>query len=248
MNDYSDAVVEVCHRLYAKGFVAAMDGNVSVRRSDGTFLVTRSAVNKGSVRANDLVELDAQGKALPPDRTPSTEWKMHHFIYTHRPDVAAVVHAHPTYATGFAAARIPLSDPILPEVIVGLGRVPLADYATPSTTEIPDSLAPHVLVADAILLANHGVVAYGRDIFDAYYKLEKVEHAAHIIFVARFLGGEIPLSPAEIEKLQRISGGAYGKSVTGASGVKSPAADQSASASEERTRSTIRQIIQSSMR
>jgi L-fuculose-phosphate aldolase len=122
-----------------------------------------------------------------------------------------VVHAHPLYATGFAAARIPLTAPVFPEVIVALGGVPLAQYATPSTEEVPASMAPYVERTEAILLSNHGVVTYGPDVLTAYFTMEKVEHTAHVTFVARSLGGEVALTPAEIEKLRKASVAAYGK-------------------------------------
>ena len=207
-------LVEICHRLYAKGFVTATDGNVSARLENGNILTTRSSINKGMVTENDLVEVTAAGEKVGVGQ-PSTELGMHLFIYHHRPDVQAVVHAHPTYATGFAAARLALDRCVFPEVIVGLGAIPLAEYATPSTEEVAQSLAPFVHTSNAILLANHGVVTYGPDLLDAYFKMEKVEHAAHITFVARMLGGEYTLSDEDVKKLGQISVQAYGKDFSG---------------------------------
>lgn len=204
-------LVEICHRLYAKGFVTATDGNVSARLENGNILATRSSINKGMVTENDIVEVTMDGKQVGGSGQPSTELGMHLFIYHQRPDVRAVVHAHPTYATGFAAARLALDKCVFPEVIVGLGAIPLADYATPSTEEVARSLAPFVPISDAILLANHGVVTYGPDLLDAYFKMEKVEHAAHITFVARMLGGEHLLSNEDVERLRKISVQTYGK-------------------------------------
>ncbi len=204
-------IIDICHRLYTKGFVTATDGNVSVRLENGNILTTRTAINKGMVTENDLVEVELSGKVLTGNSLPSTEIGMHLYIYSQRPDVNAVVHAHPPYATGFATARQPLNECLFPEVIVGLGAIPLAEYATPSTEEVSKSLEPYVKIADAILLANHGVVTYGKDLWDAYFKMEKVEHAAHITFVARMLGGEKPLSPEDIEKLRAISQQSWGK-------------------------------------
>ena len=244
-NETSDVLVEICHRLYAKGFVTATDGNVSVRLDEG-FLTTRTGVNKGMVNANDLVKVDANGKPITGDRQPSTELPMHLYIYSQRADVHAVVHAHPPYATGFATARQPLTECLFPEVIVGLGAVPLADYATPSTQEVARSLAPFVKTADAVLLANHGVVAYGKDLWDAYFKMEKVEHAAHITFVARMSGGEKVLSPEEVEKLRSISKGTYGKDTSGKIACETafPSADESQQApSENEIREFVRQMI-----
>jgi L-fuculose-phosphate aldolase len=205
------ALVTICHRLYAKGFVTATDGNVSVRLENGNILTTRTAINKGMVTEDDFVEVDVEGKPQTSKHKPSTEIGMHLFIYSQRPDVHAVVHAHPTYATGFATARLPLNECLFPEVIVGLGAIPLAEYATPSTEEVAQSLSPFVKNADAILLANHGVVTYGKDLWDAYFKMEKVEHAAHIAFVARMIGGEKPLTAEQVEKLRKISQQTYGK-------------------------------------
>ncbi len=213
-------LVDVCHRLYAKGFVTATDGNVSVRLPGGNILTTRSGINKGMVTVEDFVEVDRYGAVQTAIRNsqfakvrPSTELGMHLYIYSQRPDVNAVVHAHPTYATGFAVARQPMTDCVLPEVIVGLGAVPLAEYATPSTPGVAASLAPFVKHASAILLANHGVVTYGKDVYDAYYKMEKVEHAAQILFVAKMLGGEKVLSPHQIDQLKAISSNIYGKQI-----------------------------------
>ncbi|HXG37735.1 MAG TPA: class II aldolase/adducin family protein [Bacteroidota bacterium] len=211
--DIARQLVLICHRIYEKGFVTATDGNVSARLANGNILITPSALNKGRVTESDLVEVKADGTPVTMSRKPSTELDMHLFIYRERSDVQAVVHAHPTYATGFATARISLSECLFPEVIVGLGAIPLAQYATPSTREVADALAPFVKKADAILLANHGVVTYGRDLDDAYFKMEKVEHAAHITFVARMLGGEQPLTEEEIKKLRAISGASYGKEI-----------------------------------
>ena len=204
-------LVDVCHRVYDKGFVSATDGNVSARLENGNILATPTAMNKGMVRADDLIVVDREGNLVSGMKRPSTELQMHLYIYRERLDVQAVVHAHPPYATGFATARIPLTECLFPEVIVGLGAIPLARYATPSTSEVVESIAPFIPNADAILLANHGVVTYGTDLLEAYYKMEKVEHAAHITFVARLLGGEKPLSDVDLEKLRKISEESYGK-------------------------------------
>jgi L-fuculose-phosphate aldolase len=237
-------LVEISHRLSTHGFVTATDGNVSVRLDDGNFLTTRTSINKGMVTADDLVEVDATGKPTPSNRQPSTELPMHLFIYSQRPDVNAVVHAHPTYATGFAVARQGLNTCVFPEVIVGLGAIPLAEYATPSTSEVAESLTPFVKTSDAILLANHGVVTYGKDLYDAYYKMEKVEHAAHITFVARMLGGEKILSSEDIEKLRAISQKAYGKDFSGKTACESSDSTDAQPPSDDEIREIVRQMIQ----
>ena len=203
-SDLARHIVAVCHDLYAKGFVTATDGNVSARLPNGNVLATPTSVNKGRVRENDLVEVTLGGVPVKDGLVPSMELGMHLFVYRERPDVQAVVHAHPTFATGFATAHIPLDQPLFPEVIFGLGAIPLAGFATPSTPEVAASIAPFVKTANAILLMNHGVVTYGRDLDDAYFKMEKVEHAAHITFVARMLGGEQPLSAEQVRMLTTV--------------------------------------------
>lgn len=214
-NDIITQIINVCHRLYGRGMVAATDGNVSVRLESGNILATRSGINKGMVGEDDLVEVTIGGEQIRGSGKPSTEMGMHLFIYQQRPDVNAVVHAHPVYATGFATARVALDECMFPEVIVGLGAIPLAEYATPSTPEVAASLAPFVKTADAILLANHGVVTYCCNLQDAYFKMEKVEHAAHITFVATTLGGAHTLTKEEVEKLRQVSPESYGKDFSG---------------------------------
>ncbi len=242
-------MVDVCHRLSVQGFVAATDGNVSARTESGTILATRTAVNKGMVTPNDIVEIDPEGNLMPgapSDARPSTEMAMHLYIYRERPDVHAVVHAHPVTATGFATARQPLDLCLFPEVIVGLGAIPLAEYATPSTGEVAASLAPFVHRAQAILLSNHGAVTYGADLYDAYFKMEKVEHAARIAFIARMLGGERPLSPEQVEKLRSVSVASYGKDFSGlvACAAGAPAlGPETPPPSDEELRELVRQMI-----
>lgn len=211
--DIAQQLVIVCHRLYEHGFVAATDGNVSARLENDNILVTPSAINKGQVRESDLMEVTPDGAPVTLAGKASTETDMHLMIYRRRPDVRGVVHAHPPYATGFAAARLRLPARVFPEVIVSIGAIPLAPYATPSTKEVADSLAPFITQSDAVLLSNHGVVTCGKDLDDAYFKMEKVEHAAQTTLIARLLGGEKPLSNEELEKLRAISPTNYGKEI-----------------------------------
>jgi L-fuculose-phosphate aldolase len=152
-----------------------------------------------------------------------------------------VVHAHPPHATGFATARVPLTACLFPEVIVGLGAIPLAIYATPSTQEVAQSLSPYVKSADAVLLSNHGVVTYGKDVEDAFNKMEKVEHAAHITFVAKMLGGEKALTSSDIDKLRSISAASYGKDFSGK--IACEPAGKDASLSEREIKDMIRQVL-----
>ncbi len=206
-------MVDICHRLADKGMVSATDGNISVRNREGTFYATRSSVHKGDITINDIVEVDHSGKLISGTGKPSTELKMHLFIYSKRPDVHAVVHAHPTFATAFAAAGQALEKPVFPEVLVMLGKVPLAPYGTPSTDELPESLRPFVQDHNAVLLANHGAVTYGQTLKQAFFAMEKLEHAAQITLYARMLGGERVLSGKQIKKLVAVSEESYGKHI-----------------------------------
>lgn len=213
--EITNQLIDICRRLAERGLVTATDGNVSARLANGNFLTTRSGINKGVVTAKDLVEVTGAGEVVSGQGKPSTELGMHLFIYANRTDMTAVVHAHPVYATGFATAGIALDACLFPEVIVGMGAIPLAPYATPSTHEVAESLAPYVRTADAILLANHGAVTYGTSLPDAYFKMEKLEHAAHITFVAHVLGGARTLTRDKVEKLRNISVQSYGKDFSG---------------------------------
>lgn len=208
-------LIAVCRKVEAKGFITATDGNISARLPGGNILATPTSVNKGFVEIDDLVELDGKGKQLSGSHRPSSEIDMHLFIYRNRPDVTAVVHCHPPYATGFAVANIALDRFVFPEVIVGFGQIPLAQYATPSTKEVGESLAPFVKEYDAVLLANHGVVSYGGDLWDAYFKMEKVEHVAQMIFIAETMGGARELTEEQLEKLAAAAAKSYGKDISG---------------------------------
>lgn len=197
-------IIECGRRLYEKGFVAANDGNISVKISEGEIIATPTGQSKGFLNADELVKLDLSGNVLHGKTKPSTEILMHLAVYQERPDVGAVVHAHPVHATGFATANIPLQECVLAEIVTTLGSIPIVPYATPSTAELADSIRTVIRHTDACLLANHGVVTCGMDVFDAYYKMERVEHYAHIIFVSKMLGGERVLSPEEVQKLYNI--------------------------------------------
>ena len=147
---------------------------------------------------------DLDGRKLAGERGPSSEMQMHLEVYRQRPDVQAVVHAHPPTATGFAVAGIPLTRAVLAEVVTTLGSIPIAEYATPSTTELPEAVRKYVKAHDGMLLANHGALTLGKDLFGAYYKMETIEHFAKISLVARMLGGERLLSQQEVERLQGL--------------------------------------------
>lgn len=207
----AELLVAVAHRVDAKGLVTATDGNISARLPGGTILATPTSLNKGMVTVDDLVELTIEGEQISGRRSPSTEMKMHLFIYRHRPDVHAVVHCHPVYATAYAAAGIPLKGNVFPEVIVGLGEIPLAPYATPSTDEVGDSLLPFITDHDAILLANHGAVTCGNDLWDACFKMEKLEQTAQMLFIAESLGGAKQLNAEQVSLLNTLKTTIYKK-------------------------------------
>lgn len=197
-------MVRVGRMLYEREYVAATDGNISVRLDNGQLLATPSGACKGMLRPDDLVVVDMDGKLAGRQRSKrcvSSEIGMHLLVYRLRPDVKAIVHAHPPTATGFAAAGMALDEPLIAEVVVTLKSIPLARYATPGTEDLQEALAPLVPEHDAILMANHGVVAYGSDLMRAYLNMEVVEHFAQIVLVAHKLGPSNPLPPQEVSKL-----------------------------------------------
>src|SRR6202162_1386963 len=173
-------IVEVGRRMYARGYVASNDGNISIRLDDDTVLTTPKNVSKGFMTPDMCVVTDLAGKKIRGTRDASSELLMHLEVYRNRPDVRAVVHAHPPTATGFAVAGIPLDRAVLAEVICTLGSIPLAEYATPSTRELPDAVRKYIKAHDGMLLANHGALTVGGDLYSAYFKMETVEHFAKI--------------------------------------------------------------------
>ena len=207
-------IVEVGRRLWVRGFVASNDGNISVRLDQSRLLMTPASVSKGFMTPDMMVVTDLDGNLLAgaPGRTPSSETQMHLVVYRNRPDVEAVVHSHPPLSTGFAVAGIPLDRAVLAEVVTTLGSIPIAAYGTPSTRELADAVEPYVRLHDGLLLANHGALALGKDLFAAYYKMETIEHFAKISLVARLLGREHVLSKEEVARLQALRG-AYGIAV-----------------------------------
>lgn len=201
-------ICEIGRRLWTRGFVASNDGNISVRVGPDRLLMTPASVSKGFMTPDMMVITDLDGTLVSgaPGRKPSSEILMHLVAYQERPDVGAVVHAHPPLSTGFAVAGIPLDRAVLAEVVTTLGSIPIADYGTPSTTELADTVRPHVKAHDGLLLANHGALALGKDLFGAYYKMETIEHFARISLVARQLGRENLLSREEVVRLQDLRG------------------------------------------
>ena len=194
-------IVRLGKMLHERGFIAACDGNLSVRLEENRILATPTAMSKGAMRTSDLVIVDMDARKRKGRRAVTSEIGMHLLIYGLRPDVGAIVHAHPTTATGFAAAGIALNQPLVCEVVIGLGQIPLAPYGTPGTRELAGALAGLVPEYDAILMANHGVVTYGVDLQSAYMKIETVEHFARITLVTHLLGQQQLLDCRELEKL-----------------------------------------------
>jgi L-fuculose-phosphate aldolase len=178
-----------------------MDGNLSVRLEGNRILVTPTCVSKGNMRAADMVVVDMEGQRVAGRRHVTSEIGMHLLIYRMRPDIQAIVHAHPPTATGFAAAGIALTQPLVCEVVMGLGCIPLARYGTPGTSELARTLEPFVPHYDAILMSNHGVVTYGDTLAHDYMKMETVEHFAQIALVTHLLGRQQPLQEVEVQKL-----------------------------------------------
>jgi L-fuculose-phosphate aldolase len=194
-------IVEVGRLVFQKGWVAANDGNISIRVGDNRVLCTPTGVCKGMMKPEDLIICDMQGNKIEGRLERTSELAMHTTIYNLRPDIKSVVHAHPPVATGYAAAGRPLNLALLPEVIIGLGCVPLADYGLPGTAALTDGMLPYIPKYDALLMANHGAVCYGEDVYKAYFRMETLEHFARITFVAEMLGGARVLPRAEVDKL-----------------------------------------------
>jgi len=193
-------ICEIGRRMYNKDLVAANEGNLSIR-IDNRLLATPTGVCKGFLKPEDLVVTDLEGKQISGDMKVSTEILMHVIVYKHRQDVTAICHGHPTYATAHAVAGIPLTEALMPEVVVTLGCVPVAPYGTPSTQELADSLVDLVPNYDAILLANHGAITYGTDLEQAFFKIEILEHFAKINILTRTLGEPTLLSREAVDKL-----------------------------------------------
>ena len=196
-------IVRVCRMLHRKNYLAATDGNVSVRLGDRV-LVTPSGVHKGLMEANQVITVDLAGRVLRGEGRPTSEIRMHLLAYELRPDVGAVVHAHLPYATACTLAGISLLEPILPEVVITLGGIPTAPYATPGSAAVPEAIREFIQEFDALLLSRHGAMTMGQDVMDAYNKMEKLEHTARVVLAARLQGPVAPLPAAEVEKLRRL--------------------------------------------
>ena len=199
--EYREDIVEVGRLMFQKGWVAANDGNVSIRLDAERILSTPTGISKGMMQPDDLIVVGPGGNKISGRRERTTEIAMHLKIYELRPDVRAVVHAHPPVTTGFATAGRALNMALLPEVVIGLGCVPLAAYGLPGTPELTEPMIPLIPNHDALLMANHGAVCYGEDVFQAYFRMETMEHFARITLVAELFGGPKVLPRTEVDKL-----------------------------------------------
>jgi L-fuculose-phosphate aldolase len=208
-SEHRKDLIEVCRLAYQRGYLCGTEGNLSIRISERTILSTASATCKGRIEDADLLICDQEGNLIPSSSQRngarlSTELKMHLRAYSERPDIFAIVHAHPVTAVGFTVAGKSLEQAVLPEVVCTMGSIPTAPYATPSTDEVPDSIGELARTHDAILLDHHGAITFGADIWSAFYKMETLEHFAKTIMVAELLGGTQALPKQRVEQLLSI--------------------------------------------
>lgn len=204
LSDYEakKQIIAIGRRMYDKGFVASNDGNISCRVGPNTIWTTPTGVSKGFMTPDMLVKMNFDGKVLMGKLKPSSEVKMHLRVYNENPDVMAVTHAHPPVATSFAIAGISLDRAILPEAVVNLGSVPIAHYATPGSQDVPDSIAPYCNTHNAVLLANHGALSWGKDLTEAYHRLESLEYYATVLmYTGRIIGRANELSCSQVNEL-----------------------------------------------
>lgn len=199
-------ICEVGRRMFERNMVAANDGNISVKLNDNEFLCTPTGVSKGFMTPEFICKVDAKGNLIQANGNyrPSSEIKMHMRVYEKREDVGSVVHAHPNFATSFAIAGIPLTQPIMPEAVIALGCVPIAEYGTPSTMEIPDNVEKYLPYYDAVLLESHGALTWSGDLMSAYMKMESVEFYAELLYKSKMLGGPKEFDKDQIQKLYAI--------------------------------------------
>lgn len=198
-------ICEIGKRVYDRGYVAANDGNISVKVGPNAIWCTPTGVSKGFMTPDMLVKIDLKGNVISGKNKPSSEVKMHLRVYNENPEINAVVHAHPAVATSFAIAGIHLDKALLPEAVVNLGNVPVAPYATPGTQEVPDSIAPYCKDFNAVLLANHGALTWGSDLIEAYFRMESLEHYATILmYTGRIIKQSNELNCSQVDELIKL--------------------------------------------
>ncbi len=205
-NELKKQICDIGKRIYDRKMVAANDGNISVKLSDNEYLCTPTGVSKGFMTPEYICKVDKDGNILQANEgfRPSSEIRMHMRVYQKRPDVNSVVHAHPTFATAFAVAGIPLTQPITAEAVISLGSVPIAPYGTPSTMELLDAIEPYLEHFDQVLLEHHGALTWGQDLQTAYFKMESVEFYAELLYRVRQLGGLRELDEKTVQRLYEI--------------------------------------------
>ncbi|MFQ6007886.1 MAG: class II aldolase/adducin family protein [Candidatus Zixiibacteriota bacterium] len=193
-------------RLYERGMLVGTEGNISVRLDEHRIVVTPAGFPKWGLSAEDMVVVDYDGKCLEGSNQPSSELLMHLFVYKNRPEIGACVHSHPPNATAYAVAGIPLAEDILPEVVLFVGRIPVTDYAQPGTADVPKVLQPYIATCNAFMLRNHGLLTIGRNLEEAFYRHETVEHCAKVIFLASQLGRVQAIPSQDLERLRGMRG------------------------------------------
>ncbi len=248
--EFRDDIIEIGRLMFQKGWIAANDGNITIRLDENRILATPTGISKGRMAPDDLIIVDNHGNKISGHSERTSEIAMHLKIYELRPDVHAVVHAHPPVTTGFAAAGRPLDLAVLPEVVVGLGCVPLAAYGLPGTPALTEPMIPLIPSHDALLMANHGAVCYGDDVFQAYYKMDTMEHTARITLVAELLGGPKVLPRNEVDKLIDARG-RYGVKSRAGGGASCPVAAEDVASADEVitiTRSELIDLVDEALR
>lgn len=205
-NEIKQQICDIGKRIYNRNMVAANDGNISVKLNDHEYLCTPTGVSKGFMTPEYICKVDENGNVIEANKDfrPSSEIKMHMRVYAKRPDVGSVVHAHPNFATSFAIAGMPLSQPIMPEAVISLGCVPLAPYGTPSTPEIPDAIEPYLNDFDSVLLENHGALTWSTDLLSAYMKMESLEFYAELLYKSKMIGEPTEFTKEQIADLVGI--------------------------------------------
>ena len=204
--DIREAICDVCHKMWQLGWVAANDGNVSVKLPNGNFLCTPTGISKSFITPEKLVIVNDKLEVIEgaPGYKPSSEMKMHMRCYRERPDVGAVVHAHPPTATGYAVAGKSMDEYSMIETVIAIGSIPLTPYGTPSTDEVPEAITPYLPNHDVMLLQNHGALTVGCDLITAYYRMETLELYAKISLTAHLLGGAQEIEKPQIDKLMDL--------------------------------------------
>lgn len=205
-----EEIVRIARLLYDKGFLSATDGNISALTPENSILITRSAVCKGELTVDDIIEIDLNGSLISGKGKISTENKLHLAGYKNRKDVRAVIHCHPVFATVLAVIGDSIDKPVFPEVLLTLGRVPLCEYATPSTDGLHESIMPYISNCNAFLLANHGALTFGSSLKDAFYKMDKLEHASKILVYAKQTGRINYIPDEKVKELYSIAKSTYG--------------------------------------